>query len=142
MRVSGDGVLERSRIPVSRIRRKAILWKHHGGFRRTKEQRCRETNVCVPAARKNVCTAVEVEEDTEMADTTTLAVTAAPSPNPDVRGAGTPGGSSLEKIMSTLKQGLDELRVANLSREEIYKIEDMFMDIKKELYSAESRGRK
>ncbi|KAI1174043.1 Rap1-interacting factor 1 N terminal-domain-containing protein [Nemania sp. FL0916] len=48
----------------------------------------------------------------------------------------------MEKITNSLKNGLEGLRTATLSREDVYKIEDMFMDIKKELYEAERRSRR
>lgn len=47
----------------------------------------------------------------------------------------------VQKILGILRNGLDMLRSARLSRQEVYQIEDMFMDMKKELYMAESRGR-
>ncbi|KAI1384315.1 uncharacterized protein F4822DRAFT_66081 [Hypoxylon trugodes] len=50
--------------------------------------------------------------------------------------------SAAEAIMSALKNGLEGLRSASLTREEVNKIEDMFFDIKKELYQAESRSRR
>ncbi|KAI8961129.1 Rap1-interacting factor 1 N terminal-domain-containing protein [Daldinia sp. FL1419] len=50
--------------------------------------------------------------------------------------------SAAEKIMDALKGGLEGLRTATLTRDEVNKIEDMFFDIKKELYQAESRGRR
>ncbi|GAP88139.2 putative telomere length regulator protein rif1 [Rosellinia necatrix] len=49
--------------------------------------------------------------------------------------------SAVERITASLREGLEALRVATLSREDVYKIEDMFMDIKKELYEAERRSR-
>lgn len=52
-----------------------------------------------------------------------------------------PEKSSIEKIMDALRGGLHELRTANLSREEVYQVEDLFMDMKRELYGAEARGR-
>ncbi|KAI1876152.1 uncharacterized protein JN550_001648 [Neoarthrinium moseri] len=52
-----------------------------------------------------------------------------------------PEKSSMEKIMDALRGGLAELRSAALSRQEVYQVEDMFMDIKRELYEAEARGR-
>ncbi|RYO74438.1 hypothetical protein DL766_000643 [Monosporascus sp. MC13-8B] len=82
-----------------------------------------------------------VEEDTEMANTTSLAAAAEPQSVQVIQETTTPERCSLEKIMVALQGGLDELRTATLSREEVYKIEDMFMDIKRELYLAESRGR-
>jgi hypothetical protein len=44
-------------------------------------------------------------------------------------------------IVDTLRGGLQQLRVAALSREEVYQLEDMLMDIKRELFEAERRGR-
>ncbi|OTA68344.1 hypothetical protein K449DRAFT_363252 [Hypoxylon sp. EC38] len=49
--------------------------------------------------------------------------------------------SAAERIMDALRGGLDGLRTATLTRDEVNKIEDMFFDIKKELYQAESRSR-
>ncbi|KAI1752731.1 Rap1-interacting factor 1 N terminal-domain-containing protein [Xylaria castorea] len=49
--------------------------------------------------------------------------------------------SIVERITASLKDGLEGLRVATLSREDVYAIEGMFMDIKKELYEAERRSR-
>lgn len=45
-------------------------------------------------------------------------------------------------IMETLRQGLDQLRSTTLSRDEVYKMEEMLMDMKREIYEAEFRGRK
>ncbi|KAI1415096.1 hypothetical protein F5Y13DRAFT_197102 [Hypoxylon sp. FL1857] len=50
--------------------------------------------------------------------------------------------SAAQRIMDALKGGLEGLRVATLTRDEVNKIEDMFFDIKKELYQAESRSRR
>ncbi|KAI0468430.1 Rap1-interacting factor 1 N terminal-domain-containing protein [Xylaria cf. heliscus] len=49
--------------------------------------------------------------------------------------------SIVERITASLKDGLEGLRTATLSREDVYTIEGMFMDIKKELYEAERRSR-
>ena len=46
-----------------------------------------------------------------------------------------------EEIMSLLRGGLSALRSAELSRDEVYRVEDMFMDMKRELFEAERRGR-
>ncbi|KAK4158800.1 putative telomere length regulator protein rif1 [Cladorrhinum sp. PSN259] len=48
---------------------------------------------------------------------------------------------AVEQIIKMFRGGLDGLRSAKLSRHEVYQIEDMFMDIKRELYEAERRGR-
>ncbi|KAI1479130.1 Rap1-interacting factor 1 N terminal-domain-containing protein [Daldinia eschscholtzii] len=50
--------------------------------------------------------------------------------------------SAAERIMEALNGGLEGLRTATLTRDEVNKIEDIFFDIKKELYQAESRGRR
>ncbi|KAK8034944.1 hypothetical protein PG993_009939 [Apiospora rasikravindrae] len=52
-----------------------------------------------------------------------------------------PAKSSMERIMTALRGGLVEMSTAALSRDEVSRIEDMFYDIKRELYIAESRGR-
>lgn len=46
-----------------------------------------------------------------------------------------------DSIMETLGNGLDLLRTASLTRGDVNKIEDMFMDMKRALYAAEERGR-
>ncbi|KAI0096898.1 Rap1-interacting factor 1 N terminal-domain-containing protein [Nemania sp. FL0031] len=51
------------------------------------------------------------------------------------------GLSIVERITASLKDSLEGLRTATLSREDVYMIEGMFMDIKKELYEAERRSR-
>ncbi|KAL2147197.1 hypothetical protein VTI28DRAFT_152 [Corynascus sepedonium] len=59
----------------------------------------------------------------------------------DVGQGATTETSQAQKIMDLFRSGLDELRLARLSREEVYQIEDMFMDMRRELYEAERRGR-
>ncbi|KAI0184197.1 Rap1-interacting factor 1 N terminal-domain-containing protein [Xylaria flabelliformis] len=49
--------------------------------------------------------------------------------------------SIVERITASLRDGLEGLRAATLSREDVYTIESMFMDIKQELYEAERRSR-
>ncbi|CZS76923.1 unnamed protein product [Fusarium graminearum] len=46
-----------------------------------------------------------------------------------------------ELIMETLRGGLKQLQGAALSRDEVYRLEDMLMDMKRELFEAERRGR-
>jgi hypothetical protein len=72
---------------------------------------------------------------------------------PVLEGAGAPGtveGEKLEPVaredkfqdlIDLLRGGLENLRSMKLSRGEVYKIEDVFMDMKRELYEAERRGR-
>ncbi|KAM0255663.1 hypothetical protein ACHAQJ_005506 [Trichoderma viride] len=44
-------------------------------------------------------------------------------------------------IMETLQNSLEQLRHVALPRSEVYKMEDMLMDLKRELFEAERRGR-
>jgi hypothetical protein len=46
------------------------------------------------------------------------------------------------EIMETLRSGLGVMRDAKLSRENVYEIEDILMDMKRELFQAERRGRR
>ncbi|KAL2270989.1 hypothetical protein VTJ83DRAFT_360 [Remersonia thermophila] len=66
-------------------------------------------------------------------DTTTTT----PSPPPPASAE----ASQAQKILDLFRSGLDELRTARLSREDVYKIEDVFMDLRKELIEAERRAR-
>lgn len=59
----------------------------------------------------------------------------------DAEATNAPKADRVQNIMSLLRGGLDELRTAALSRQEVYQIEDLFMDMKRELYEAEKRGR-
>ncbi|KXJ86254.1 Rap1-interacting factor 1 N terminal-domain-containing protein [Microdochium bolleyi] len=64
----------------------------------------------------------------------------------DAPDTGLASGASVERapaaaIMASLRAGLCALQTAELSRREVYQIEDMFMDIKKALYAAEERSR-
>lgn len=52
------------------------------------------------------------------------------------------GASKFESLRVLLQNGLGLLRSTDLTREETNKLEDMFMDMKQELYQAERRGRK
>src|SRR5690606_4760947 len=45
------------------------------------------------------------------------------------------------KIERHFKKALERMRSATISREEMHRIEDMFVDFKRELYEAERRGR-
>lgn len=53
-----------------------------------------------------------------------------------------PEPSKFDKLMGLLHSGMNMLRSAEFTREETYKVEDMFMDMKHELYQAEKRGRR
>ena len=50
--------------------------------------------------------------------------------------------NGVDSILEKLRGGLDGLRNASLSRAEVYQIEDMLMDMKRELFEAERRGRR
>lgn len=50
--------------------------------------------------------------------------------------------SKFDRLRVLLQDGLGLLRSADLTREETNQLEDMFMDMKQELYQAERRGRK
>ncbi|KAK2598469.1 hypothetical protein N8I77_011882 [Diaporthe amygdali] len=55
---------------------------------------------------------------------------------------GQDGASKFDSLRVLLQNGLGILRSADLTREETNQLEDMFMDMKQELYQAERRGRK
>ncbi|KAH8717696.1 Telomere length regulator protein rif1 [Beauveria bassiana] len=50
--------------------------------------------------------------------------------------------TSGSSIMDTLRKGLAQLRTTTLSRDEVEKMEEMILDIKRETYEAEYRGRR
>ncbi|KAI3398845.1 hypothetical protein diail_8354 [Diaporthe ilicicola] len=52
------------------------------------------------------------------------------------------GPSKFDSLRELLQNGLGLLRSADLTRDETYQLEDIFMDMKQELYQAERRGRK
>ncbi|KAG8160056.1 hypothetical protein KVR01_010693 [Diaporthe batatas] len=52
------------------------------------------------------------------------------------------GASKFDRLQLLLQDGLGLLRSADLTRDETNQLEDMFMDMKQELYRAERRGRK
>ena len=49
--------------------------------------------------------------------------------------------SRAQAVMKLLRQGMDELRGAEMGRDEVYEVEDLLMDFKRELYEAHGRGR-
>lgn len=49
--------------------------------------------------------------------------------------------AKITTIMETLQTSLAHLRDVALPRSEVYKMEDMLMDLKRELFEAERRGR-
>lgn len=52
------------------------------------------------------------------------------------------GASKFDRLRLLLQDGLGILKSADLTRDETNQLEDMFMDMKQELYQAERRGRK
>lgn len=80
--------------------------------------------------------------DAEKEDGDKAAKTAAePAVDNDATKTATPALTQAQRILDLFRNGLAELRTARLSRQEVYEIEDMFMDVKRELYEAERRGR-
>ncbi|KND91154.1 Telomere length regulator protein rif1 [Tolypocladium ophioglossoides CBS 100239] len=67
----------------------------------------------------------------------TLARTAEAKPRED----NADGEDETLPIMETLRSGLDQLRNAALPRDRVYEMETVLMDLKRELYEAERRGR-
>lgn len=57
------------------------------------------------------------------------------------RAEGETGGAGTLTIMEALRRSLDKLRGATLDRAAVYEVEDMLMDLKRELFEAERRGR-
>lgn len=55
----------------------------------------------------------------------------------------TEGPLSTERsVAEKLQSIISDLNTASLSREEVHRLEDLFMDAKRKLYDAESRGRR
>ncbi|KAK3300128.1 Rap1-interacting factor 1 N terminal-domain-containing protein [Chaetomium fimeti] len=77
---------------------------------------------------------IDEQEDGKIAENTADAST-------NVEEPATPEMNQAQRMMDLFRGGLNELRSARLSREEVYQIEDMFMDMRRELYEAERRGR-
>ncbi|KAG6018261.1 hypothetical protein E4U43_006064 [Claviceps pusilla] len=46
-----------------------------------------------------------------------------------------------ESVIGSLRNGLEQLRGISLTREKVYEVEDILMDMKRELFEAERRGR-
>ncbi|KAF4955005.1 hypothetical protein FSARC_11963 [Fusarium sarcochroum] len=60
---------------------------------------------------------------------------------PDEEEKDAPVEAKTNSIVDVLRGGLEQLRASALSREEVYQLEDMLMDMKRELFEAERRGR-
>lgn len=86
---------------------------------------------------------INLERDVEMSDTPK----AGKSPSRKTRNSLSQGSDSSSrrkpayKIERHLKKALERVQTASISREEMYRIEDLFVDFKRELYEAERRGR-
>lgn len=82
----------------------------------------------------------EDESSQEVADEAAKAESEEAPETPEEPEASETGKSNT--IMDILRGGLDQLRGAALSREDVYQLEDMLMDMKRELFEAERRGRR
>ncbi|KAF4507546.1 hypothetical protein G6O67_004036 [Ophiocordyceps sinensis] len=69
------------------------------------------------------------------------ATTASPA-EAEPRGGHADEGEEPCSILDTLRSGLEQLRKATLGRQAVYELEDVLMDLKRELYDAEKRGRR
>ncbi|KAI1012608.1 hypothetical protein LB504_008257 [Fusarium proliferatum] len=83
----------------------------------------------------------EVQEDQLQAEEEGQNEVAEPKEDDDEEEEETPVPHKTRSIMDTLRGGLQQLQVAALSRDEVYQLEDMLMDMKRELFEAERRGR-
>lgn len=83
----------------------------------------------------------EVEEDQLQAEEEGQNEVAEPKEDDDEEEEETPVPHKTRSIMDTLRGGLQQLQMAALSRDEVYQLEDMLMDMKRELFEAERRGR-
>lgn len=104
------------------------------------------TNItCSPMpAMAEVDTTVHEENDDEMIQGQTEQAMVAENPSTPAGDVGVeePQTSKLNQLLGLLSGGMDVLKTAEFSREDVYKVEDMLMDMKRELYEAERRGRK
>ncbi|SCV51099.1 related to telomere length regulator protein rif1 [Fusarium fujikuroi] len=83
----------------------------------------------------------EVQEDQLQAEEEGQNEVAEPKEDDDEEEEETPVPHKTRSIMDTLRGGLQQLQAAALSRNEVYLLEDMLMDMKRELFEAERRGR-
>lgn len=83
----------------------------------------------------------EVQEDQLQAEEEGHNEVAEPKEDDDEEEEETPVPHKTRSIMDTLRGGLQQLQAAALSRDEVYQLEDMLMDMKRELFEAERRGR-
>ncbi|VZH90971.1 unnamed protein product [Fusarium fujikuroi] len=83
----------------------------------------------------------EVQEDQLQAEEEGQNEVAEPKEDDDEEEEETPVPHKTRSIMDTLRGGLQQLQAAALSRDEVYQLEDMLMDMKRELFEAERRGR-
>ncbi|KAL2261441.1 hypothetical protein VTK26DRAFT_4158 [Humicola hyalothermophila] len=103
-----------------------------------------EELVQVDAAQKREAMEEEGKEEDEAAVDSTAAPANVVLENSEVdnQDRDTPESpSQAQRIIALFRGGLEALRSARLSRQEVYQIEDLFMDMKRELYEAERRGR-
>lgn len=89
---------------------------------------------------------INFSQDAEVGDVTSKA---SPPKTRSRRASRSTSGSSsspirkrpAQKVERHLKKALERVQTATISREEMYRIEDLFVDFKRELYDAERRGR-
>jgi hypothetical protein len=92
------------------------------------------------AASESFC--IEADEQIELQARTEVPAESGSKENKDEKSQDNMGTvESADTIMENLRCGLSSLRMAHLSRDDVYKIEDLLMDMKRELYEAEQRGR-
>ncbi|KAK0748009.1 Rap1-interacting factor 1 N terminal-domain-containing protein [Apiosordaria backusii] len=83
----------------------------------------------------------EPRQEKASSPASTVEATAEERERPSQSGPVEENEDQIQQIMKMFRGGLDTLRSAKLSRQEVYQIEDMFMDMRRELYEAERRGR-
>ncbi|KAL7939179.1 Rap1-interacting factor 1 N terminal domain-containing protein [Trichoderma chlorosporum] len=98
----------------------------------------RDTTEEVPSTRDELPQLLENMEVDADADANTAAVDEAGGEPPRAEEEKKAGALT---IMETLRNSLEQLRQVALPRDEVYKMEDMLMDLKRELFEAERRGR-
>lgn len=89
----------------------------------------------------NAVSQIQVEEDAPMEDVKPPLQNLTPQAHTAPTESQVQVAEAPASILNVLERGLSQLRGATLSRDEVYKMEDMLMDMKRELYAAEQRGR-
>lgn len=95
----------------------------------------------VDEADQLVTTNIENEETEKPADTSAADPATNNEEEAEIHDTPEPNQTQVQKIIALFRGGLEALRSVRLSRQEVYEIEDVFMDMRRELYEAERRGR-